>query len=436
LSYQYPQGGPQGSWQGGPQPPYRPHVPQPHPSARVALFLGLGAALLGPLTGVPAILVAGGVARDIERSPRSFSGGLPLAAGGAIFGWLGSALWLAFAVRSMLVMSKAAAVAAVVFAAALIAVGVCGITLPKLQRFASRTNVALVGCLAFALLLPGLQFFGARSTLSDRCDSLVRDADAFAQSTADNAALTTDDVRERIERSGRMLTAAEQACGVASRTDQLRSIDAARAKLSKQRGDNERKAAEALKTSAEDRRLDAARVAENATVNAKAVAGANARAALTLAKQYAAKGDWEKLTDSIASIRAEVGKCRWTGPDGEAHYWPPCDADVIVKVEHDLAAIEQANKTQLERVVAARAKAAAEAAERPSPRAAFVFAKYHCAHSAMFDFAPGQCVGSFVVLCDPDAAGELAAVGCQHLPRSDGVPSIGFCCPSAPADTE
>lgn len=70
----------------GPRPPQM--APPTHPYATLSLVLGLIAFCLGPLTGVPAILLGARALRDIAVAPERFSG-KGSAAAGRVFGWVG-----------------------------------------------------------------------------------------------------------------------------------------------------------------------------------------------------------------------------------------------------------------------------------------------------------------------------------------------------------
>jgi hypothetical protein len=337
-----------------------------------------------------------------------------MAAAGGVLGWLGSAVWLAFVVRSALITSRLSASLAIVVGALLVAAGVAGMVLRQLQRFASRTGIAFIGFVAFALLAPGLQFFGRRGVASDRCDAVLREADALARAPAFTHAPAPEEARQGVDRLEQKFVEAEQACEKADRSDHLVVLRNGRAELAKLRAAAERDAADAKRKAGEDEHARAAAAAVEA-------AEGNASAGLARAAQSAAKGRWEELADAFGPVRKDVGRCQGTSHEAEAN-----------KIGAALDVLEQRYKPQLVRVRAARAKAEAdrealatrEANARPDTPAESVFAQHHCEHLPAMQKMLGVCAGGFLVACDsqPD---DLPALGCSQT-------RPGLCCSTKP----
>jgi hypothetical protein len=77
--------------------PYRPApmVKQTDAKAVVSLFLGLASFVLGPATGIPAIILGSVSARDIDRSGGRY-GGMVLARTGTLAGFFGVGFFVVF----------------------------------------------------------------------------------------------------------------------------------------------------------------------------------------------------------------------------------------------------------------------------------------------------------------------------------------------------
>lgn len=95
-----PWGGPPGSWTPYAGPGQPPWTPQPTvPTSQKAVWsLGLGLSsicVLGPLGGIPAVVLGVGARRDVAQSQGTL-GGAGMALGGIISGVFGTLLWLLF----------------------------------------------------------------------------------------------------------------------------------------------------------------------------------------------------------------------------------------------------------------------------------------------------------------------------------------------------
>lgn len=270
--YGYPQQGygpqgygppPHGYGYGG--PPQTPRIPPTHPYATLAVVLGLFSFLTGPLTGVPAILLAARALRDITAAPERL-GGASTAQAGRVLGWIGCTLGALYAGSA----SGRSSLALGVLAGLVGVAGFAATVIGRVQQKAPLASIPLPS-VAVALALTFGSIGGASQAYTEATERAAACMKAEGEAEAHAAKRDFNAARADVALA-KMKCDEGAAARLAERTQQIGAQERAWKK-------------------AEDERLEAQRVADAKKKEADAVATWPAKSAAIAAATRKAAGE-------------------------------------------------------------------------------------------------------------------------------------------------
>ena len=353
-------------------PPYSPvpnaaaFFPRPHPSAESVAWLGLASLLfLGPLAGIPAILLGALVQRELAAAGERYTGE-DRAKLGVMTGWAGTFAFGFFYLYFAAATSESLALmvlATGVLGGLAIAVGQLVPGAPK--PLVSLSDLARRSRLIVGLAVVGLMVVGAGGFLRKRsADQEVRNA-AEIQCAGERQKADSAIAGGQFDVARRNFGAARDFC----------IGDALEAVVVLEAGLGERQAAHAKKLAAEEAAREA-KLAEEKEAKAAAEFPSSAEAVLRSIRQATAKvaqRKWEVAASDLDSAEATLNKFRgtrvardqpWGGLDDQIHALrrriEPGLKQLQQAKEHQLAVIEAAKQEQEE--ARQKAQEAAEAA--------------------------------------------------------------------------
>lgn len=321
--------------------------PVAHPSATTALVLGVLSFCFGPFTGIPALLLAMRVHRDVREAPQRFSGGTGSATAGAVVGALGSALWMSAIMSKVLVRSNGTAIGAIVVGVFFTAAGIASVVVPQLRARMKWPATAALGFCAFVPFVSAGVFYSDRGQAMGRCSELVAKIEA---DTDTRKSATLEAANQWFDAKAKELDGAERVCQQAEAASHLEGIAAGREALSKMRS----KAADDFTT------------AITTAMEQRAVALLQeARTEVDKAEQAAAKKDYNATVGLLAvALGAVEGSERirraCSGPDASK-----CSDAAGLTTQNRLtqAALEMEDRLRQDRLDVPAAKDAAEIIE-------------------------------------------------------------------------